>query len=128
MLTFLEKSSANVIGVKASGKLRHEDYQVLVPRLEQAIQEHGKLRILFELEDCRGWNIRAAWDDLKFGLKHGGDFERCAVVGEKRWQKWMTQLSRPFFRAKYFDKSQIEEAWKWVEQETSSGSTSISRI
>lgn len=44
MLTFLEKSPANVIGIKATSKLRHEDYQVLVPRLEQAIRDHGKLR------------------------------------------------------------------------------------
>src|SRR5260370_29990505 len=101
MLTFLDSSSGNVLAVKASGKLTHADYQQMVPKVEALIQEHGKVRMLFELEDCKGWNPRAAWDDLKFSFKHGGDFERCGVVGEKKWQKWMTQLAKPFFKAKY---------------------------
>lgn len=114
MLAFLERSSGNVLGIKASGKLTHADYQQLVPRLEELIQEHGKIRVLFELEDCRGWEVGAAWDDLKFGLKHAGDVERCAVVGEKKWQEWMTKLSRPFFHARYFDKAEFEKAWQWL--------------
>ena len=40
------------------------------------------------------------------------------MVGEKAWQKWMTKLSEPFFDAKYFDKSQLEEAWRWVKEGT----------
>ena len=114
MLTLLERSFGNVLGIKASGKLTHADYQQLVPRLEELIQKHRKVRVLFELEDCRGWEVGAAWDDLKFGLKHGSDVERCAVVGEKKWQEWMTKLSRPFFDVRYFDRGELEKAWQWV--------------
>jgi len=117
MLTFLERGSENVLGVKATGKLTHADYQCLIPRLEKLIQEHGTIRVLFELEDSRGWEAGAAWDDLKFGLKHGGDVERCAVVGEKKWQEWMTKLARPFFNVRYFVKADLERAWQWVLQE-----------
>jgi hypothetical protein len=127
MLTFLERSSENVLGVKATGKLTHADYQFLIPRLEKLIQEHGTIRVLFELEDCRGWEAGAAWDDLKFGLKHGGDVERCAVVGEKKWQEWMTKLARPFFNVKYFVKADLERAWQWVLQERPSAPEKTTR-
>jgi hypothetical protein len=50
----------------------------------------------------------------KFTLKHGADVERCAVVGEKKWQEVMTRLARPFFNVRYFDKAQREEGWQWV--------------
>lgn len=118
MLTFLEGSRGNVIGIKASGNLTHADYEKLIPKLEELLREHRKLRVLFELEDCQGWVVGAVWDDLKFSLKHGGEFERCAVVGEKAWQKWMTKLAEPFFHAKYFDMSQLKEAWQWVREGT----------
>lgn len=116
MLTYLENPSPNVLAIKASGKLTHADYEQLVSRVKELLRERGKVRALFELEDCRGWTMRAAWDDLKFGLKHRGDFERCAVVGQKRWQKWMTNLSKPFFKVKYFDRSELEKAWQWVQE------------
>jgi SpoIIAA-like len=114
MIAFLEQSSGSVLGVKATGKLTHADYQQFIPRLEALIREHGKIRVLFELEDCQGWEVGAAWDDLKFGLKHRGDVERCAVVGDKKWQEWMTKLSRLFFNVRYFDKAELEQAWRWV--------------
>jgi hypothetical protein len=95
MLTLLDRSSGNVLGVKASDRLTHADYQQLIPRLEELIRRHGKVRVLFDLEDCHRWEISAAWDDLKFGLQHHSVLERCAVVGEKKWQEWMTKLSSP---------------------------------
>jgi hypothetical protein len=122
MLIVLERSSGNVLGIQASGKLTHADHRRLVPRLEELIRKHRKVRVLLDLADCRGWEVGAAWDDLTFGLKHGGDVERCAVVGETKWQEWMTKLSRPFFNVRYFAEADLEKAWRWVLAEGHSGS------
>src|SRR5689334_6740315 len=108
MLTMLDRSSGNVLGVKASDRLTHADYQQLIPRLKELIRKHGKARVLFDLEECHGWEIAAAWDDMKFGLQHYRAVERCAVVGEKKWHKWLTHFSRPFFNVRYFDKSKLQ--------------------
>src|SRR4051812_25682046 len=102
MVMLINQCAENVLEIQASGKLTHADYQELVPKLEDMIQHEGKVRVLFDMENCRGWKLAAAWDDFKFGLKHGSDVERCAVVGRKKWQEWMTKLSRPFFKVKYF--------------------------
>lgn len=118
MLTILENPGRDVLSVKASGRLTHADYQQFIPNVEGLLEERGRVRVLFELQDCQGWTLRAAWDDLKFGLKHRGDFERCAVVGDKKWQKWLTILSRPFVKAKYFDKVALDKAWQWVQEGT----------
>jgi stage II sporulation SpoAA-like protein len=63
---------------------------------------------------ARGCDIGAVWDELTFALKHHRDFDRCAVIGEKNWHKWMTNLSTPFFNLKYFAKPHFKEAWEWV--------------
>jgi hypothetical protein len=114
MLTFLERSAGNVLAVKVTDKLTHADCARLLPRLEQLIAEHGNVRVLFDLEECDGWELGAAWDELKFSLAHGGQVERCAVVGGRRWQEVMTKLARPLFKGKYFDKAEQEQAWQWV--------------
>ena len=114
MLTFLDQSSGTVLGVKVSGKLTHADYRQLADKLEAMLGKHDKVRVLIEMEDCQGWDIGAAWENLRFAFQHDHQCERCAVVGDKKWQEWMTRLAKPFFNVRYFDHSQLEEAWRWA--------------
>ncbi len=113
----LEKSAdRKIVVVHASGKLSNEDYEHFVPEVERMIKEVGKIRLLFEMRDFRGWDAGALWADIKFDLKHFGDIERLALVGEKKWEEWMAAFCRPFTSAeiRYFDQSQAEEARSWI--------------
>ncbi len=49
-------------------------------------------------------------------MKHLSDIERTAVVGDKTWEKWMAEFSKPFTRAevRYFDHDEIAAARAWV--------------
>jgi universal stress protein A len=116
MLTIEPHTPDNVVVGHASGKLTHEDYEDFRGRVEQMIREHGSVRVLLDLNDFHGWDLRAAWDDLKLGLQHPGRFDRCAILGDRKWEEWMTKLAKPFFRVEYFDRSQREAAWRWLMQ------------
>src|SRR3546814_11620366 len=48
------------------------------------------------LEDFRGWDIAALWEDLKFDARHSGDFGRIAVLGDSTLEEWGPALSKPF--------------------------------
>lgn len=112
-----ELTDAGVLEVMASGKLTDEDYQqVFIPEMERLTKQHGKIRLLFEMIQFHGWEPKAAWDDLKLNLKHSHDIERVAMVGEKKWQHWMTELAKPFTSAKvrYFDQTEIDQARVWI--------------
>ncbi len=117
MIEILERSTANVVGFKISGKLLHSDYQHLLPMLEKLIEEHGSIRCLVEMIDFHGIELRALWDEIKFDVRHARQIERCAVVGDRAWEAWMTQLSRfLFFNAeiRFFDIADREKAWEWI--------------
>lgn len=118
MIEKLKESTGNIIGFKLSGRLHDEDYHYFVPAIEDVIKQTGKTRILAFFCDFHGWDLHAAWDDLKFGTKHMSDIERIAMVGDKRWEKWMAKICQPFTLAKvkYFDASDIEAAWKWLRE------------
>jgi|WetSurMetagenome_2_1015567.scaffolds.fasta_scaffold84985_3 ubiquinone/menaquinone biosynthesis C-methylase UbiE len=111
-----EKNDEKILEARVSGKLTHEDYQRFVPEFERLVKQHGKINVLFEMVDFRGWGAAALWDDIKFDLKHFTGIERLAMVGEKKWQKGMSKFCRPFTtaRIRYFDRTATSEARAWL--------------
>jgi SpoIIAA-like len=116
MITPLNPSAGKVLGFKMTGKLHDEDYKHFVPAVEAAVKTHGKVRLLAQFEDFHGWDLHALWDDIKFSTQHCADIERVALVGERKWEEWMAKVCKPFTLAKvkYFDRSEIDAAWKWL--------------
>jgi len=103
------------------GSLTHEDYEIITPMLENALQsvEEPKISLLVDATKFEGWSLQAAWDDLKLGLKHNKDFEKIAFVGNKSWQEYSVKISNWFSLGsmEYFET--IEEALVWLSEEAS---------
>ena len=119
MIEVLNSGSGKVFGMRISGKLLHQDYQQFVPALEKLIEEHGCIRCLIEMTDFHGIELRALWDEIKFDVRHAWQIERCAVVGDRAWEAWMTKLSRPIFsRAaiRFYDTAERNKAWEWINE------------
>lgn len=118
MLKISEESEGNILILEAESKLTDEDYkQVFIPRLEAIIQEHGQVRLLLDMGDpFQGWKPKAAWDDAYFGLTHRKDFEKIAVIADRRWVEWAFRLSAPLFpgEKKVFSPSERAEAHRWI--------------
>ncbi len=113
-----EKAEGRILEVPVTGKLTREDYEHFTPKIEQRIEQHGKVRLLLHMQDFEGWDAGALWEDIKFDVKHFNDVERLAMVGENKWQKGMSAFSKPFTTAtvRYFDKSELEEARQWISE------------
>ena len=112
-------STGKLLHVKVTGKLTKEAYEAFAPVVNEQIEEHGKIRILFEMHDFHGWTAGALWEDLKFDFKHWKDIERLAIVGESKWEAGMAVFCKPFTAAKirYLDHVKLDEAKTWIEPE-----------
>ena len=102
---------------RVSGRLTEADYQAAVPEIENELElQEGPLRLMIRLEDFRGWDIAALWQDLKFDARHGSDFGRIAVVGDSKLEAWGTTLSKPFFGSemRYFGLDSQAVARDWL--------------
>lgn len=77
------------LSLKATGKLTHEDYEIITPMIDSALAEVKEpvVDVFIDGSELEGWELRAAWDDLKLGLKHGRDFNKIAIYGNKKWQE-----------------------------------------
>lgn len=102
--------------VRATGKLTRDDYERLAPKVEQAVDKLGKVRMLVDMADFQGADLGAAWEDVKFDEKHMGGLERIAMVGDKKWEKWMAKFTHPFsnVEVRIFDKGEAEKAQEWL--------------
>jgi len=104
--------------MKAVGKLTHRDYEIISPMIDKAVLnvEAPEIKALFDATEFEGWELRAAWDDLSLGLKHGKEFSKLAIVGNKPWEKYLSKIADWFVTGEvaYFEKYQ--EAVNWLEK------------
>ena len=104
------------LSLKAAGKLTHEDYQKINPMIDSALQgvEDAKIKAFIDASELEGWELRAAWDDFKLGLKHGSEFEKIAIFGNKKWQEYSAKIGSWFISGeiKYFEDA--DEALNWL--------------
>lgn len=104
------------ISLKAIGKLTHADYEIITPMLDSALAtvKTPKVNVLVDGTELEGWELRAAWDDLKLGLKHHNEFHKIAIYGNKNWQEIAAKVGAWFIsgEVKYFDN--IADATAWI--------------
>ncbi len=112
----LEESGGKILVIRVSGTVIKAEYKHFVTEFERLLGQHGKLRVLFDISGFHGWELGAAWEDIKFDIRHFADIERLAIVGEKKWQHGMAMLWKPFTEAttRYFDHTEIATAQKWL--------------
>jgi hypothetical protein len=119
MIEILEQSTKNVVAMRLSGKILHRDYQELIPVVEKRIEEHGGVRCFVEMTEFHGVELRALWDEIKFDVRHAWQIERCAVVGDRAWQAWMTKLAKPIFLKadmRFYEIAERDKAWDWINE------------
>lgn len=120
MLEIMPENDDQVQVVKASRTLSSADYdELLIPELDDRLSKVGKIKalILFD-KSFQGWQPGAAWDDFVYGMRHRHDFEKIAIVTEKRWLGWASRLMAGFIdgQAAVYDLDEFSDALAWVRQ------------
>ena len=118
MFEFIPVNEKNIIAFKAGGKLTDADYQQFLPQLESLIRKYGSVSMYVELEDFQGWEPKAAWDDLRFGVQHDRDIHRIAIVGDNALEQAGIAFTNLFTHTemRFFHKDAAQQAWDWLEE------------
>lgn len=118
MLQKLDESTGNVVGFKAIGTIKPADYDELIPKFEALIEREGTVRVLMDMSEFKSEAPSAWMDDLRFGHEFHKKIVKLAVVGDKRWEKWMTSFCDPFYaqEAKFFHTDDMIAAWDWLRE------------
>ncbi len=116
--TQLNGSNLNIT-LKATGTLTHQDYSIMVPMLEQAINAikaipNTKVNMLLDATEFTGWEAQAAWDDFKFGMAYKDIFLKIAIVGTKEWQEYLAKMGNWFMDGEIKFFYDLNEAREWA--------------
>lgn len=103
------------LSLKAVGKLTHADYEIITPLIDSALASvtEPNVDVLIDCTQLEGWELRAAWDDLKLGLKHNNEFNKIAIYGNKNWLEVAAKVGSWFMSGeiKYFDNLTNAAMW-----------------
>ncbi len=106
------------LGIKIVGELTHEDYEMMVPMIENAMQglKQPHIKALVDMSELDGWTMHAVWDDFRFGLKHGNEFEKIAVVSHKNWMGLVSKVGTWFVSGEVKSFEEITPALQWLSE------------
>ena len=103
------------IELSMMGKLTHEDYKVFVPMIDKALKEAKGLEVdlLVDMRKFKGWEMLAAWDDFKFGVKHRNAFDKLAIVGNRKWEEQSAAMMSHLMKgeSKFFQSRRKALSW-----------------
>ena len=118
MITLIPGLPDNIVGAVASGHVTAKEYEsVLVPAVEKAIKDHGRVRFLYHIGPAfDGYSPGAVWDDMKLGFAHLKAWEKLAVVTD---HEWLAGAARMFSFAmpcpvRVFSNAQYGDAVAWI--------------
>jgi L-rhamnose mutarotase len=123
MLQILPFTQKNIIATKANDLLGINDYEKIHPLIHNIINAGNKVRWYFEMDDCSISNSTCFWEDgiieMNYGsmnFTHSEDIEKIAIVGNRKWEKCMHSIMKPFAKASimYFELPDKEKALEWI--------------
>ena len=118
MLTILSATNDDLLAIGVSEKFTAIDFETYSALIKERVEKYGQVRLYFEMVEFDGWKAGSFIENGIFDIKHGRQFGRVAMIGEKKWQEWAARLASPVKREgiKYFDTSERELAMKWVKE------------
>jgi len=102
--------------IKPIGKLTHADYEQIVPFIESSLSavKKPKLKVLVDMSDFEGWESRAAWDDFKFVLRHGSEFDKIALYRSSTIDTFVAKVSAWFLNGEVKSFDDYDKAYEWL--------------
>ena len=118
-IAHLHHDNTNVFGIKITGKLTTEEIEAFLPELEKAAKAApGRLRLLLDLTEMHGADMKSEWETFEFLKDHIHDIQLIAIVGAHAWEKIMSEIvtgsifvEAPTF---YFAADHLENAWQFL--------------
>ncbi len=106
-----------IIALDIDGWIDAEDMERITKSLETRLKQGEKLRIYVEVHNWSGMSLGALIQDLKFSLQHLQDFDKEAIVSDRRWLEGLAAVGNSLFsgvEVKHFTFDETDKALQWV--------------
>ncbi|WP_093210279.1 STAS/SEC14 domain-containing protein [Sediminibacillus albus] len=118
MLSFLPSQDEKTIAVQFTGEAVKEDAERLEKHVQEYFPQGGSFNVLAIMHDVEGSTLKGMVKGMKFDAKHWEQFNKFAVVSDKKSIKSFADIGRylPGITVKQFDKDGLARAWDWLQE------------
>ncbi|MGB1906334.1 MAG: STAS/SEC14 domain-containing protein [Spongiibacter sp.] len=119
MLELLPIPIGNVVGVKVSGKVNHQDMERVLVEVKRKLKDHESLGVYIELDHFKGFTLRGLLKEMRLLSCFLGHFTRTALVSDTQWYRRAAQIIThwtPNIEIEHFTPIQHDEALIWVSE------------
>ena len=113
----LEQHADRLCVLRIGGELKKSELDAAQAEFVEKIAGAGTVKLLVLLENFTGWERDEAWGDTDFFFSHRNDFERIAVVGNRRYEAQVLAFTGAGLRkgpVKFFSETGESEARAWL--------------
>ncbi len=118
MFEILDDTENGIVRVACVGEIQPTDYEVSGPTFEKIIKTRQPLRLLLDWTRFSGWSEESESRAFWFRIRHRGNMERVAIVGERKWRSAAAELdSIVDAEVRMYDTRSEDEAVRWLRDE-----------
>ena len=113
----IRSEGGNRYRVDVSGILRKSEMEKAQAMIVQEIARVGNVRMVFVLDQFKGWEKGPDWGDMRFYETYGEHIERIAIVGEEKWRDDALMFALAGLRkapTRFFPPAEVERARVWL--------------
>ena len=116
MVQILEYTEGNVIAAKASKQIIASDYYKLLPLFVHRLKQYSHIRLYLDVTDLEGLALAELREDMEFNTGLASAFDKVALLGEKKNDPWVSDLSKYFISAEieWYNSNEKHEAIEWL--------------
>jgi hypothetical protein len=110
----------HVAAFRISGTLKAEDYDEMIPQIEEKLSQHEEIGVFVGMEGFEDMTGEAIRRDVKYGVDKLGElhrFGRAAIATDKQWIRAATEFAAVLFpqiEAKVFSTEEEDKALSWA--------------
>ena len=101
--------------ISLSGKLTQHELKNFETKIESLLQEYEvpSINILADIREIEGIELKAAWNEFLFALRHYKQFKKIAIVGNKKFEKISINLLNKMISAdiQYYEQYDLASDW-----------------
>lgn len=113
MINF-DKAGDQIVKLDFNGEITGEDYKQVKPKIEQVMNEKGKVKFLMDLTNARGFNLGAVYQDIKFDVEHFKNIGATAVIASKKTYEMMVKAINAIYPEKVYHFEDQTSAMNWL--------------
>jgi len=115
MLTTFSFSS-DTVGFLMEGKISRETILDLNTAIEEKLARFGKINLYLEDSNISSFELPAILDQISFKFNHRNQFNKIALVTDRKWIHWCAHVDDAYMRAdvKPFDVKNRLQAIAWI--------------